>query len=74
MGVWGKSTKVIVRENNNVDADILSEFKRLNEEYQRLADPIKGTTKQGANYNISHPFERRDISDGVSYLGANEKI
>ena len=73
MGVSVKSTKKIARKNNNVDTDILLEFERLNEEYQRLIEPVKDTIKQGTHYNISHPFERRYVSDNVSYLGANQK-
>ena len=75
MGVAMQSTEMLVGDNNNnVDTDTLLEFKRLNEEYQRLAEPIKGKTKRGADYHISHPFEREHISEGIVYLGANQKI
>lgn len=68
-----EGTKTIAKENNDVDIDILLEFKRLNEEYQRLVEPIKGATKGGANYNISHPFEHKNISDRILYLVLSQR-
>ena len=68
-----KSRKQIAKKNSNVDIDILLEFERLNADYRRLIKPIRHTSKQGADYNISHPFERKYVSDSIKYLGANQK-
>lgn len=68
-----QSKKKIAKKNNNVDINILLEFERLNLEYQRLVEPIKDTIKQRSAYNISHPFERRYVSDEIFYQGANQK-
>jgi len=57
--------------NPKIDTRLLSEFHRLTEEYERLTAPLKDVARvtQGADYNIAHPFARKDMPTDAYHLG-----
>ena len=72
-----KKTDVeILRKNPKVDRQLLLEFYRLIEGYERLIAPLKGVIqiKQGADYKLAHPLARKDMPTDACHRGkrANE--
>ncbi|MDE0427462.1 MAG: hypothetical protein OXN25_21620 [Candidatus Poribacteria bacterium] len=61
------------RNNPKIDTELLSEFHRLAEEYERLTAPLKDIARvtQGADYNIAHPLARKDMPTDAYHLGKN---
>ena len=54
-----------------IDTQLLSEFHRLAEEYERLTAPLKDVARvtQGADYNLAHPLARKDMPTDAYHLG-----
>ena len=57
--------------NPKIDTQLLSEFHRLTEEYDRLTAPIKDIVRvtEGADYNLSHPLASKDRPTDAYHLG-----
>ena len=57
--------------NPKIDTQLLSEFHRLTEEYDRLTAPIKDVVRvtEGADYNLSHPLASKDRPTDAYHLG-----
>ena len=51
----------ILKNNPKIDRELLSEFYRVTEEYERLVAASKGVVRitQGADYNIAHPLSSK---------------
>lgn len=66
---WIDSTGT--ENNRKVDAQLLSDFQRLTEEYERLIAPLKDVDRvtQGADYNLAHPLARKDMPTDAYHLG-----
>ena len=67
-----KTDEEILKKNPNVDRQLLSEFYRLIEEYERfVAASGSGVRlrKQGADYNLAHPLARKDMPTDAYHRG-----
>lgn len=66
---WIDSTDT--ESNPKVDAQLLSDFHCLTEEYERLIAPLKEVDRvtQGADYNLAHPLARKDMPTDAYHLG-----
>ena len=67
-----KTDMEIQKKNPKVDHQLLLEFYRLIEEYERLvAASGSGVRlrKQGADYNLAHPLARKDMPTDVYHRG-----
>lgn len=62
---------ITVENNPKVDRELLSEFYRVTEKYERLVAASKGVVRvtQGADYNIAHPFASKDRSTDAYHRG-----
>ncbi len=75
-----KVNTITVENNPKVDRQLLSEFYRVTEEYERLVAASKGVVrvKQGADYNIAHPLASKDRPTDAYHrgqsVGTNKKI
>ena len=62
-----KTDTETLRKNPKVDRQLLLEFYRLIEGYERLIAALKGVirVRQGVDYNLAHPLARKDMpTDG----------
>ena len=66
-----KTDEEILKKNPNVDRQLLSEFYRVIEEYERLIALLTGVihVKQGADYNLAHPLARKDMPTDAYHRG-----
>ena len=64
-----KEEKKIAVRNRNINANILSEFKKLKEEYEKLLGPNETAIKQQHKRHISRPLDKIQRSDGMFYVG-----
>lgn len=66
-----KVNTITVENNPKVDRQLLSEFYRVTEEYERLVAASKGVVRitQGADYNIAHPFASKDRPTDAYHRG-----
>ena len=60
-----------IENDSKIDTQLLSEFHRLTEEYERLTAPLKDVAQvtQGADYNLAHPLARKDMPTDAYHLG-----
>ena len=63
--------KTIIENNPKVDHQLLSEFYRVTEEYERLVAAAKGVIRvtQGADYNLAHPLASKDKPTDAYHRG-----
>ena len=67
-----KTDMEILSKNPKIDRQLLSEFYRLIEEYERLIATSESgvrSRKQGADYNLAHPLARKDMPTDVYHRG-----
>ena len=66
-----RTNKTIIENNPKVDHQLLSEFYRVTEEYERLVAASKGVVRvtQGADYNIAHPLASKDRPTDAYHRG-----
>ena len=66
-----KTDTETLRKNPKVDSQLLLEFYRLIEGYERLIAPKRDffPIKQGADYNLSHPFGSNDVPTDPREIG-----
>ncbi len=62
---------ITVENNPKIDHELLSEFYRVTEEYERLVAASKGIVRvvQGADYHLSHPLGSNDVSTDPREIG-----
>ena len=60
-----------IGNDSKINTQLLSEFHRLAEEYERLIAPLKDVVRvtQGADYNIAHPLARKNMPTDAYHLG-----
>jgi hypothetical protein len=63
-------SRTIIENNSKVDHQLVSEFYRVTEEYERLVTASKGVIRvtQGADYNLSHPLASKDKPTDAYHL------